>query len=114
MVLELNASDERGIDVVVNKLKLLLQLKLSIKSSGNDLKLVILDEADAMTSAAQNAFVNEVMENYVHNVRFAIICNYVGQNHSTTSKSLHSFSIRSTSLGLFAEQNGFCNSKWRN
>lgn len=78
MVLELNASDERGIDVVREQIKTFAATKTFSKSSGNDLKLVILDEADAMTSAAQNAL-RRVMEKYVRNVRFIIICNYVGQ-----------------------------------
>lgn len=79
MVLELNASDERGIDVVREQIKTFAATRtFSNKSGGNDLKLVILDEADAMTSAAQNAL-RRVMEKYVRNVRFIIICNYVGQ-----------------------------------
>ena len=76
MVLELNASDERGIDVVRDQVKTFAATKTFNNSS--DLKLIILDEADAMTSAAQNAL-RRVMEKYVKNVRFIIICNYVGQ-----------------------------------
>lgn len=80
MVLELNASDERGIDVVREQIKTFAATKTFNKTAAgsNDLKLVILDEADAMTSAAQNAL-RRVMEKYVKNVRFIIICNYVGQ-----------------------------------
>jgi replication factor C subunit 3/5 len=80
MVLELNASDERGIDVVREQIKTFAATKTFNKTAvgSNDLKLVILDEADAMTSAAQNAL-RRVMEKYVKNVRFIIICNYVGQ-----------------------------------
>lgn len=79
MVLELNASDERGIDVVREQIKTFAATRtFSNKPASSDLKLVILDEADAMTSAAQNAL-RRVMEKYVKNVRFIIICNYVGQ-----------------------------------
>lgn len=52
MVLELNASDERGIDVVRNQIK---EFASSQKLFSSGLKLVVLDEADAMTNAAQSA-----------------------------------------------------------
>ena len=52
MVLELNASDERGIDVVRNQIK---DFASSKKLFSSGLKLVVLDEADAMTNAAQSA-----------------------------------------------------------
>lgn len=80
MVLELNASDDRGIDVVREQIKTFAATKTFSTSNDakHDLKLIVLDEADAMTSAAQNAL-RRVMEKYVRNVRFVIICNYVGQ-----------------------------------
>ncbi|KAI8816044.1 P-loop containing nucleoside triphosphate hydrolase protein [Fimicolochytrium jonesii] len=75
MALELNASDERGIDVVRDQIKTFASTK-QIFSSG--FKLIILDEADAMTQTAQNAL-RRVIEKYTRNVRFCIICNYVGK-----------------------------------
>ena len=83
-MLELNASDERGIDVVRDQIKTFASTKTFNNpastggSTQTDLKLIILDEADAMTAAAQNAL-RRVMEKHVRNVRFIIICNYVGQ-----------------------------------
>lgn len=82
-VLELNASDERGIEVVREQIKTFASTKTFANANGSsgagsDLKLIILDEADAMTGAAQNAL-RRVMEKHVRNVRFVIICNYVGQ-----------------------------------
>ncbi|CCJ28598.1 unnamed protein product [Pneumocystis jirovecii] len=74
-LLELNASDERGIDVVREQIKNFASTK-QIFNSG--FKLVILDEADAMTLAAQNAL-RRVIEKYTKNVRFCIICNYVNK-----------------------------------
>ncbi|KTW26600.1 hypothetical protein T552_02609 [Pneumocystis carinii B80] len=74
-LLELNASNERGIDVVREQIKNFASTK-QIFNSG--FKLIILDEADAMTFAAQNAL-RRVIEKYTKNVRFCIICNYVNK-----------------------------------
>ncbi|GAA94596.1 uncharacterized protein L969DRAFT_52519 [Mixia osmundae IAM 14324] len=74
-VLELNASDDRGIDVVRDQIKNFASTRM-IFSSGY--KLIILDEADMMTTTAQNAL-RRVIEQYTKNVRFCIICNYVNR-----------------------------------
>lgn len=75
MVLELNASDDRGIGVVRDQIKNFASTR-RIFSSG--VKLIILDEADAMTTAAQMAL-RRVVEKYASNTRFCIICNYVNK-----------------------------------
>eukprot|EP00903_Cladosiphon_okamuranus_P011117 g10493.t1 len=75
MVLELNASDDRGIDVVRGQIKEFAGTK-RLFSSG--VKLVILDEADAMTSDAQFAL-RRVIEKYTKHTRFCMICNYVNK-----------------------------------
>ncbi|KAJ1966320.1 Subunit of heteropentameric Replication factor C (RF-C) [Dipsacomyces acuminosporus] len=75
MVLELNASDDRGIDVIRDQIKTFASTR-TVFSSG--LKLVVLDEADAMTTPAQAAL-RRVIEKYTKNVRFCIICNYVSK-----------------------------------
>jgi replication factor C subunit 3/5 len=78
-VLELNASDDRGIDTVREQIKTFASSGIF---TGMDTcivpKLVILDEADAMTSAAQNAL-RRIIEKYVQRVRFILIGNYSGQ-----------------------------------
>lgn len=75
MVLEINASDDNGINVVRGQI-------LSFASTGtmyrSGYKLIILDEADAMSNDAQNAL-RRIMEKYTDNVRFCIICNYLGK-----------------------------------
>lgn len=75
MVMALNASDDRGIDVVRNQIKEFASTRMVFSSAH---KLIILDEADAMTSDAQMAL-RRVIEKYTKNVRFCIICNYVSK-----------------------------------
>ncbi|KAI4824715.1 hypothetical protein KUCAC02_013210 [Chaenocephalus aceratus] len=62
-VLELNASNERGIDVVRNKIKMFAQQKVTLPKGRH--KVIILDEADSMTDGAQQAYPR----------RFALACN---------------------------------------
>lgn len=83
MVLELNASDDRGIDVVREQIKTFSSTKQIFSAApkpgeGSSLatfKLIILDEADAMTATAQMAL-RRIMEKYTANTRFCIIANY--------------------------------------
>ncbi|MEA3329538.1 MAG: replication factor C small subunit [Nanoarchaeota archaeon] len=70
--LELNASDERGIDVVREKVKDFARTKALSKVP---FKVIFLDEADALTNEAQNAL-RRTMENYTANCRFILSCNY--------------------------------------
>lgn len=77
MVLEINASEERGIEVVRNKIKDFIITKgVFLKKNSPLFKVVILDEADAMTTDAQ-AMLRSVIERHTENVRFWLICNYV-------------------------------------
>lgn len=70
--LELNASDERGIDVIREKVKDFARTKALSKIP---FKVIFLDEADALTNEAQNAL-RRTMENYTANCRFILSCNY--------------------------------------
>lgn len=89
--MELNASDDRGIEVVRNKIKQFVKSKNVFISDTPDSnledksKLVILDEADAMTNDAQ-AILRKIVEEYTDNTRFCLICNNI-QNISPALQS---------------------------
>lgn len=70
--IEMNASDDRGIDIVREKIKSFAQQKVTLPEG--KLKIIILDEADSMTSAAQQAL-RRTMEIYSGTTRFALACN---------------------------------------
>jgi len=71
-VLELNASDERGIDIIRNKVKDFARTKAIGKVP---FKIIYLDESDALTKEAQQAL-RRTMENYTRTCRFILSCNY--------------------------------------
>ena len=71
-LLELNASDERGIDVIRDKVKNFARTK----AIGDvPFKIIYLDESDALTTEAQQAL-RRIMENYTKTCRFILSCNY--------------------------------------
>lgn len=74
-IIHLNASDERGIDIIRN------QINQFVKSNNlfeTGLKFVILDEVDYMTKNAQQAL-KYLLQTYNYNVRFCLICNYISK-----------------------------------
>ncbi|NWI19544.1 RFC5 factor, partial [Crypturellus soui] len=71
----LNASDDRGIDIVRGPILSFASTRTIFKKG---FKLVILDEADAMTQDAQNAL-RRVIEKFTENTRFCLICNYLSR-----------------------------------
>lgn len=75
LIIHLNASDDRGIDVIRNQISNFVSNK-GMFSQG--LKFVILDEVDYMTKSAQQAFKYLLFHNLV-NVRFCLICNYISK-----------------------------------
>ena len=81
-LLELNASDERGIKVVREKVKTFAQRSIGSKKTPGypcpPFKLIVLDECDSMTKDAQSAL-RRTMEAHSHVTRFCLICNYVSR-----------------------------------
>uniref|UniRef100_A0A6C0DIJ8 AAA+ ATPase domain-containing protein n=1 Tax=viral metagenome TaxID=1070528 RepID=A0A6C0DIJ8_9ZZZZ len=75
LVIHLNASDERGIDIIRNQINQFVNSK-TLFTKG--MKFVILDEVDYMTKNAQQAL-KYLLQNYSNNVRFCLICNYISR-----------------------------------
>lgn len=73
--MELNASDERGINVIREKVKTFARMRALGEKT---FKIMVLDEADNMTSDAQQAL-RRTMERYTKTCRFILICNYSGK-----------------------------------
>lgn len=75
LIIHLNASDDRGIDIIRN------QINNFVNSQGMfnlGMKFVILDEIDYMTKNAQHAF-RYLLTNSIENVRFCLMCNYISK-----------------------------------
>jgi DNA polymerase III delta prime subunit len=75
LMIHLNASDERGIDIIRNQISQFVYSQ-SLFSTGT--KFVILDEVDYMTKNAQHAL-KYLLQSYNNNVRFCLICNYISR-----------------------------------
>jgi replication factor C subunit 3/5 len=75
LMIHLNASDERGIDIIRNQINQFVNSK-SLFNQGT--KFVILDEVDYMTKNAQQAL-RYLLQNYTSGVRFCLICNYISR-----------------------------------
>lgn len=75
LMIHLNASDERGIDVIRTQINQFVQSKTLF---GKGTKFVILDEVDYMTKNAQEAL-HHMIQTEQNNVRFCLICNYISR-----------------------------------
>jgi DNA polymerase III delta prime subunit len=75
LIIHLNASDERGIDVIRNQINFFVNSKPLFNTG---MKFVILDEVDYMTKNAQQAL-RYLLQNHSNSVRFCLICNYISR-----------------------------------
>jgi replication factor C subunit 3/5 len=75
LTIHLNASDERGIDIIRNQI---LQFVNSQSLFVKGMKFVVLDEVDYMTKNAQQAL-KYLLQEFSENVRFCLICNYISK-----------------------------------
>tara|TARA_X000000950_G_scaffold159369_2_gene195211 strand:+ start:4345 stop:5280 length:936 start_codon:yes stop_codon:yes gene_type:complete len=73
--IHLNASDDRGIDIIRNQINQFVNTKTLF---GDGIKFVILDEVDYMTKNAQTAL-KYLIQQYSENIRFCLICNYISR-----------------------------------
>ena len=75
LIIHLNASDDRGIDIIRNQIYHFVNTKTLF---GNGMKFIILDEVDYMTKNAQQAL-HYLIQKYHHQIRFCLICNYISR-----------------------------------
>lgn len=91
LVIHLNASDDRGIDIIRNQIS---TFTTSAYLFNKGTKFIVLDEIDYMTKTAQIALYN-LIKNNTENVRFCLICNYISKLDRSLQNACMSFKFNS-------------------
>jgi replication factor C small subunit len=103
--LELNASDERGIDTIRGTIK---DFAATLPYGNSQFKIIFLDEADALTRDAQNAL-RRTMENSAKTCRFILSCNYSSvQDNRADTVPLRAVQVQASSGGGSREAPASC------
>lgn len=77
LVIHLNASDDRGIDIIRNKIAIFTHTNMLFEKDKK--KFIVLDEVDYMTSIAQDTLYNIIQKTSKHHIVFFLICNYISK-----------------------------------
>jgi replication factor C subunit 3/5 len=105
-VIEINASDDRSVDIVTGRIRNFVQTRAL---SGVGIKLVVLDEADALTLEAQSAL-RRIMEKSTYDVRFCLCCNYIGKINAALQSRCARFRFEGMDTASLGEMAGrICN-----
>jgi len=92
LIVHLNASDDRGIDIIRNQINTFTN---SAHLFNKGTKFIILDEVDYMTKSAQQALHNLMKDQTNINVRFCLICNYISKLEKSLQEKCMSFKFNS-------------------
>lgn len=99
LVIHLNASDDRGIDIIRNQIS---TFTTSAYLFNKGTKFIVLDEIDYMTKTAQIALYN-LIKNNTENVRFCLICNYISKLDRSLQNACMSFKFNSLPRGKITD-----------
>ena len=105
-IIEMNASDERGIKVIREKIKTYAKQSVNNIKGIPPWKIIILDEADTMTHDSQFAL-RRIMEEYSHITRFCIICNYINKIIDPIISRCSSYKFNSINSNILLEKLNF-------
>lgn len=111
-ILKINASEERGIDTVRNKINVFITSNtFNFHDIDIPFKIVMLDESDSMTQEAQSMLLS-IIEKYTFNVRFCLICNSIKKIHPSIQSRCIMFKFKPLPIDVVKSRiNAICSDK---